>query len=112
MFEKNHEKEASSGEKEKSSFEKKRDSDPSVLRKRTASTATDALLTPSSNADLKPGQSVLEQIGIPDHNGWMTKRGERYNTWKMRYFVLKGPHLYYLKSNDVSVCFPLSIIHR
>jgi hypothetical protein len=45
----------------------------------------------------------LEQIGEPDHQGWMRKRGERYNTWKSRYFVLKGPHFYWLKSGNASV---------
>jgi hypothetical protein len=33
----------------------------------------------------------------------MRKRGENYNTWKNRYFVLKGPHLYWLKSSNASV---------
>lgn len=35
----------------------------------------------------------------------MRKRGENYNTWKNRYFVLKGPHLYWLKSDSASVRF-------
>ena len=52
---------------------------------------------------LKPGKSILEQIGTPDHNGWMRKKGDHYNTWKLRYFVLKGPHLYCLRSNNASV---------
>jgi hypothetical protein len=45
----------------------------------------------------------MEQIGEPDHKGWMRKRGDRYNNWKSRYFVLKGPHLYWLKSANPSV---------
>ena len=52
---------------------------------------------------LKAGQSIIEQIGEPDHNGWLRKKSERYNSWKLRYFVLKGPHLYWLKSNSTSV---------
>ena len=52
---------------------------------------------------LKAGQSILQQIGAPDYNGWMRKKGEHYNVWKSRYFVLKGPHLYYLKSNSKTV---------
>ena len=75
--------------------------DSSLLRKRISS-ASDASPT-SSRADpgsLKAGLSILEQIGTPEHAGWMRKRGERYNTWKNRYFVLKGPHLYWLKSNN------------
>jgi len=54
---------------------------------------------------IKQGQNILEQIGEADHAGWMRKRGERYNTWKLRYFVLKGPHLYWLRSNSKTVGF-------
>jgi hypothetical protein len=67
--------------------------DPALLRKHASPT----------NGTFKSDQSILEQIGLPDHKGWMRKRGENYNTWKNRYFVLKGPHLYWLKSNNVSV---------
>ncbi|THV03340.1 hypothetical protein K435DRAFT_775024 [Dendrothele bispora CBS 962.96] len=49
---------------------------------------------------LKPGQSILDQIGEPDHSGWMRKKGDRYNSWKLRYFVLKGQHMYCLKSDS------------
>ncbi|KZT29493.1 hypothetical protein NEOLEDRAFT_605321 [Neolentinus lepideus HHB14362 ss-1] len=75
---------------------------PERLRKRTISTSEKAATAPRDlvGNQLKPGQSVLEQIGTPDHNGWMRKKGERYNTWKLRYFVLKGPHLYYMRSNS------------
>ena len=75
---------------------------PTLLRKRTTSTAEVPTL-PGISGGLKAGVSVLEQIGAPDHNGWMQKKGEHYNTWKLRYFVLKGPHLYYLRSNSKSV---------
>ncbi len=89
--------------------------DPALLRKRTgsmsASTAGEprgALVAASVMANvagpnLKAGQSILEQIGTPEHNGWMRKKGDRYNAWKLRYFVLKGPHLYWLRSNSKSV---------
>jgi len=54
---------------------------------------------------LKPGAKVLDQLrqtlGEADFSGWMLKKGERYNTWKMRFFYLKGPHLYYLRSKAV-----------
>ena len=78
-----------------------RDQNPGVLRKRTTSLMEGPTGLPSGA--LKAGQSVLEQIGQPDHNGWMMKKGERYNTWKLRYFVLKGPHLYSLESNSKTV---------
>ncbi|KAH8118838.1 hypothetical protein DFH11DRAFT_1569588 [Phellopilus nigrolimitatus] len=74
---------------------------PHLLRKRTSSVA-DIPALPGISGMLKSGHSVLEQIGQPDHNGWLHKKGEHYNTWKLRYFVLKGPHLYYLRSNSKS----------
>ncbi|KAL0950372.1 hypothetical protein HGRIS_010337 [Hohenbuehelia grisea] len=82
---------------------------PSLLRKRAVSTpkspdaAVASVVSPKSPEvanGLKDGQSILEQIGEPDHNGWMRKKSDRYNSWKMRYFVLKGPHLYCLRSNS------------
>ena len=45
--------------------------------------------------------AALKQIGTPDHSGHLKKKGETIG-WKTRYFVLKGAHLYYLKSEDVS----------
>jgi hypothetical protein len=78
--------------------------DARVLRKRTSSTV-ETPTVPGLSPDFKAGMSVLEQIGAPDHNGWLRKKGEHYNTWKMRYFVLKGPHLYYLRSNSKAVRF-------
>ena len=83
--------------------------DPALLRKRTSSTTEHptrpalAAANVTGAPNLKAGQSVLEQIGTPDHNGWMRKKGDRYNAWKLRYFVLKGPHLYWLRSNNKSV---------
>ncbi|KAG6373739.1 hypothetical protein JVT61DRAFT_5879 [Boletus reticuloceps] len=49
---------------------------------------------------LKPGKSIVEQIGQPDHHGWMRKKGDHYNSWKLRFFIIKGPHLYILRSNS------------
>lgn len=69
--------------------------DPTVLRKLSSPTTT-------GGGSLKSDRSILEQIGVPDHKGWMRKRGDRYNTWTSRYFVLKGPHLYWLKSSNPS----------
>lgn len=89
--------------------------DPALLRKRTSSAPappTDASRNGGGVANgtagavlgittpIKQGQSILEQIGESDHNGWMRKKGDRYNSWKQRYFVLKGPHLYCLRSNS------------
>lgn len=75
---------------------------PGTLRRRTTSGPDMGRAKANLNpGDLRPGVSIVEQIGQSDYSGWMRKRGERYNTWKMRYFVLKGPHLYYLRSRSV-----------
>ncbi|OCF75934.1 hypothetical protein I204_03231 [Kwoniella mangroviensis CBS 8886] len=42
--------------------------------------------------------AALKQIGTPDYSGYLKKKGDRYGSWKQRFFVLKGSHLYYLKS--------------
>ncbi|KAF8524552.1 hypothetical protein BU17DRAFT_42692 [Hysterangium stoloniferum] len=96
-----------------------KDKDPSVLRKRHISTNSQSSIPPNASVGngeigtandpspkssrgkivLQPGMSVLDQIGVPDHAGWLKKKGEKYNVWKLRYLVLKGPHLYYLRSN-------------
>ncbi|KAH9983046.1 hypothetical protein BJV74DRAFT_989158 [Russula compacta] len=68
--------------------------DPVLLRKPASPTV--------STGGPRTGKGILEQIGIPDHKGWMRKKGENYNTWKSRYFLLKGPHLYWLKSNNAT----------
>lgn len=83
----------------------------SVLRKRTVSSTstTNGTANATGGADsagsgfVKTGQNILEQIGEPDHMGWMRKKGDRYNAWKNRYFVLKGPHMYCLRSDNRAV---------
>lgn len=97
--------------------------DHATLRKRTSSAPQPPPLAPGSSSaatavppgtqevnGIKQGQSILEQIGEPDHEGWMRKRGDRYNTWKLRYFVLKGPHLYCLRSNSKAVSAPSTLV--
>ncbi|KAG8738831.1 polar growth protein [Ceratobasidium sp. 414] len=64
------------------------------MPQRTLSTSQSSQTVPG----FKPGERAVDQIGEPDYNGWMRKKGDRYNSWKLRYFVLKGPHLYYLRS--------------
>lgn len=44
---------------------------------------------------------ALDRIPKPEFQGYLRKKGERYNSWKLRYCVLSGPHLYYLKSENV-----------
>ncbi|KAG5635290.1 hypothetical protein H0H81_011818 [Sphagnurus paluster] len=88
--------------------------DPALLRKRTSSapppsdakhatnTHVSAMVAAGLESPLKQGQSILAQIGEADHSGWMRKKGERYNSWKLRYFIIKGQHMYYLRSNSPS----------
>ncbi|KAF7984746.1 hypothetical protein HWV62_11697 [Athelia sp. TMB] len=72
---------------------------PELLRKRTPASTDTPLNGTRGMQTFKPGQSVLQQIGKPDHSGWMRKKGDRYNSWKTRYFILKGSHMYILKSD-------------
>ena len=101
------------------SFEKTRDQDKAtpkvgpaelkeasdVLRKQTETTQDGRAGSRGPNA-LKPGKSIIEQIGEPDHQGWMRKKGDRYNSWKLRFCIIKGPHLYILRSNSMAVSRP------
>jgi hypothetical protein len=83
----------------------KDDKDRALLRKRTSSFGeTPRPLSTPGKSGLKAGQDVMEQIGTPDHEGWMRKKAESYNTWKQRYFLLKGAHLYWLRSNNKLAC--------
>jgi len=84
----------------------KEDKDRTLLRKRTSggeATKSPVPVPPSNGSGLVQGRSVLEQIGAPDFNGWLMKKGEHYNTWKSRYCVLKGHNLYWMRSNSTTV---------
>lgn len=61
--------------------------------------------SPASESTIFLG--VLSRIGSPDHKGWVRKKEGLYNTWKTRYVVLKGPHLYWLRSDSVFVSIEL-----
>ncbi|KAI5993586.1 hypothetical protein EDD15DRAFT_2509889 [Pisolithus albus] len=77
-----------------------KDSAALVKRPRTLSTAGTAKPSARAPTTLTPGKSVIEQIGEPDHTGWMRKKGDHYNSWKLRYFIIKGPHLYILRTSS------------
>jgi hypothetical protein len=95
--------------------EKEKEKIYNTLRKRNSENSNPVSTVPTggfqANTDtensvsgfVKQGLNIMDQIGEPDHTGWMRKRGERYNSWKNRYFILKGPHLYFLRSNNKSV---------
>ncbi|KAL9936321.1 hypothetical protein V8E36_005163 [Tilletia maclaganii] len=46
------------------------------------------------------GESVLSKIRPVDLDGWLLKKGDRYNSWKTRYVALKGPDLVVLRSAE------------
>jgi hypothetical protein len=84
----------------------KDEKDRALLRKRGSTGEAPQSPTPplpGKGPGLVQGRSVLEQIGTPDFNGWLMKKGENYNTWKNRYCVLKGHNLYWMRSNNATV---------
>ncbi|KAF9653416.1 hypothetical protein BDM02DRAFT_3182935 [Thelephora ganbajun] len=83
----------------------KEDKDRTLLRKRNSGgevPKSPVPAPPSNGPSLIQGRSVLEQIGTPDFNGWLMKRGEHYHIWKDRYCVLKGHNFYWMRSNNAT----------
>lgn len=77
---------------------------PSPLR-RSVSLGASALLSAGTEANTHTlVDTVMVQIGTPDHEGWIRKKGGHFSTWKSRYLVLKGAHLYWLKTDSSMVC--------
>ena len=84
----------------------KEEKDRALLRKRGIGVEVPRSPVPPPSGKgpgLVQGRSVLEQIGTPDFNGWLMKRGEHYSIWKNRYCVLKGHNLYWMRSNSATV---------
>ncbi|BGP37512.1 hypothetical protein JCM10450v2_001417 [Rhodotorula kratochvilovae] len=69
---------------------------PTAMTVKSVDPATKEMLREKN--ELVTSGNLMDKIGRPDNSGWMRKKGEKYNTWKMRFFVLKGTYLYYLKS--------------
>ncbi|KAI9323175.1 hypothetical protein BX666DRAFT_1884019 [Dichotomocladium elegans] len=40
----------------------------------------------------------VDAFAAPEQEGWLHKQGDKYKTWNKRWFVLKGPNLFYFKS--------------
>jgi PH domain len=57
--------------------------------------------TPTT-AEMSKEGSVMSRIRPVDFEGWMKKKGERYNAWKPRYLALKGSDLVILRDPEVS----------
>lgn len=72
----------------------------SVADANTLSPKSPGLPAASGGGDAS-ARRALDRIPKPDFAGYLRKKGERYNSWKLRYCVLSGPHLYYLKSENV-----------
>ncbi|CDS01777.1 related to BOI1-BEM1 protein-binding protein [Sporisorium scitamineum] len=63
------------------------------------SAGVDAAPTPSASAagNAAANGPVMARIQPVDLEGWIKKKGERYNSWKPRYLALKGPDLVILR---------------
>ena len=52
-----------------------------------------------SSMDIYSTRNTNEDSAItPDMEGWLYKQGCKYKKWNKRWFVLKGPNLFYFKS--------------
>ncbi len=77
---------------------------PSPLRRSVSlNTGTSLSASPEVNNTHELVDTVLVQIGTPDHQGWVRKKGGHFSTWKSRYLVLKGAHLYWLRTDSSEV---------
>ncbi|KAJ1953096.1 hypothetical protein IWQ62_006075, partial [Dispira parvispora] len=84
---------------------------PSVSQDALALGSVSETPTPAMESNLTPniGRSVpyhleREDIKNPDHQGYLKKRAGGYPLWQSRWFVLKGPNLYYFKSPRDTMC--------
>lgn len=57
----------------------------------------DPVYSGSTASDATDRQSVLNRIGSIARQGWVKKRGERYNRWNNRYLILHGMDLIVLR---------------
>lgn len=55
-----------------------------------------------SSMDLYNGRQDDNANVTPDMEGWLYKQGCKYKKWNKRWFVLKGPNLFYFKSPKVT----------
>lgn len=53
-----------------------------------------------ASVDSLAQRSAMPDV-MPDMEGWLNKQGDKYKTWNRRWFVLKGPNLFYFKSPKV-----------
>ncbi|CAI5745800.1 unnamed protein product [Peronospora destructor] len=55
---------------------------------------TAGVAAPTMNTSMRNGSSV-ELEGLVSHSGWLLKEGQRFKTWKKRFFTLKNSALIY-----------------
>jgi hypothetical protein len=53
---------------------------------------------PSVDAPSPQRYPLPEPGQLPEKEGWLHKQSDKYKTWNRRWFVLKGPNLFYFKS--------------
>lgn len=53
---------------------------------------------PSVDAPSSQRFPLPEPGQLPEKEGWLHKQSDKYKTWNRRWFVLKGPNLFYFKS--------------
>ena len=64
-------------------------------------TPKSSMVPPPSLAEEPEPQDAVSQIGTPDLKGWLYKKGDGFTAWKQRWVLLKGNHVYWLKSPQV-----------
>ncbi|CAI5705591.1 unnamed protein product [Peronospora effusa] len=56
---------------------------------------TAGVAAPMMNTIMKKNGSSVELEGVVSHSGWLLKEGQRFKTWKKRFFTLKKSALIY-----------------
>jgi hypothetical protein len=91
---------------------KRSKSDPAISQRSKKVVSENLLnLKPSYSTPLPLLNPTKEQeIGYPEHQGWVYKKSNRYKTWNKRWFVLYGQNLFYFKHPTVNIMFSLLFI--
>ncbi len=70
---------------------------PTSIGSAGAEAPSAAAATSAGVGNVAASGPVMSRIQPVDLEGWIKKKGERYNTWKPRYLALKGPDLVILR---------------
>jgi hypothetical protein len=66
-------------------------------------------MTSGGHAPLGSSGGTIGSEQIIVKEGWLRKKGSRANLWSERYFVLRGPSLFYFIKSDNVVSISLHI---